>query len=197
PESADDHRATQLHHVQGRHPVVGHSLGVAVLEVSISTEVEIEGDHPVGGVTVFREEWPAAGTASSLRNKIAVDLAGIAAEEMILGGGSQGAGGMPGSDLHSATVTAAALELSFGLGSRKSFLSLAQPDDLLNAVRGDWRLADRVEAVLEAESERARSVIQENVDVLQRLAGSLVETDRIVLPHLLSILQDEEPRLCG
>lgn len=47
---------------------------------------------------------------------LAVDLAGRAAERLVFGQASAGAGGGSDSDLAKATRTAAALEMSFGLG---------------------------------------------------------------------------------
>jgi cell division protease FtsH len=143
------------------HAIVGAVLGRVIEEVTISAEIDADARTGLGGRTVFADEGSMLKTPAWFRNRIAVLLAGMAAEEMVFGTASSGAGGGPGSDLFTATIAAATLEASYGLGGGLSFLSPPDPRQLLAALEASRALQLRVERVLQEEKRRAKDILDQ------------------------------------
>jgi peptidase M41-like protein len=96
---------------------------------------------------------------------IARVLGGTAAEQVILGSRAAGAGGQPLSDLHTATLLAARLEASYGLGQQLTYLSSDTEEDVLALLQGNSDLLCRVEQTLQSEFDRAKQIVErENRD---------------------------------
>ena len=108
-----------------------------------------------------------------------VTLAGTAAEEAVLGERGDGAGGLEGTDLHRATVLAAYVEGSLGLGGGLSWLHVIHPDAAVAALRRDGRLRDRVESTLREAMEVARGVVRTHRAAVERLAAALRDRHRL------------------
>lgn len=157
----------------------GHAL-VTALEMPPGTllKVSIRQTGPAGGLTLTAplEETVAsrAGLEASLRQL----LAGRAAEEVVFGEASAGAGGGPGSDLAKATVLATALVCSLGLDAESDGLlwtALPDADNLARLLSSRPEVAKRVSALLDAAYEGAKKVVAENRGLLERLAELLME----------------------
>src|SRR5690606_1937541 len=103
-----------------------------------------------GGVNIRDNPVPDR-TRAWVLNGIAVQLGGIAAEEVLLGERSAGAGGAKGSDLHSATLAALTFEASYGLGESFAYLAADDEGELFDALRFDRFLRERVDRVLESQ----------------------------------------------
>ncbi|MEX6508643.1 AAA family ATPase [Jiella sp. M17.18] len=100
---------------------------IAVHEAGHATAVLRQGRVPnslsiacAGGGRVVHEREQTELVLSELRAQLAVHLAGRAAEEIVLGAVSAGAGGVDASDLGQATKLVALLEGRLGLGARIS-----------------------------------------------------------------------------
>lgn len=120
---------------------------------------------------------------------IVIRLAGGAAEEVLLGARSDGAGGRQGCDLWQATALAASLELSLGLGG--SLAWLAAEDDfegMLAIVRRDPELRRTVETTLQEQAARARRMIEERRDKVERLAEALLDRGCVREDDLIKLL---------
>ncbi|WP_170314735.1 AAA family ATPase [Aquibium carbonis] len=156
------------------HAVAGIALGRDLVSVEIAETVEGEGSSRMGGATAFRQLGMEMRDTQWYRDRIAILLAGTAAEEVVLGRRSSGAGGLPGSDLHDATVTALALEASYGLGHGYAYLARSDDESLLQAMRFNIGLQSRVEAMLREEMDRIRSIIRQRERDIRLVADMLI-----------------------
>lgn len=116
-------------------------------------------------------DWPAPpATRAEIEARLAVHLAGRAAEEVILGEPSAGAGGDDASDLARATDLALRLETQFALGAS----GLLYRTDPAAAMRSDPKLAARVAAHLEGALARAKAVLRNESSAVRRIATELI-----------------------
>ncbi|MFY0735338.1 AAA family ATPase [Aurantimonas sp. NFXS3] len=106
------------------HAVIGMAMGEFPMALSL-----IDGAGSGGHVTYAIDDESFEGLAVDLHRQVVALLAGRAAEEVILGAASAGAGGSDSSDLAQATRLVARTEGSLGLGS--SLVHGAQIDSRL------------------------------------------------------------------
>ncbi len=97
----------------------GHAVG-ATIEVKESFYPRDEGF--VGGKVIYDLEEDYFPTETGLRNRIAVSLAGLAAEKAVFGNRSIGGGGARGTDVELATAVARRMVGSYGLGRVPVFI---------------------------------------------------------------------------
>ena len=90
----------------------GHALIAHLLKIGEIHELSLKGHG--GEILIYRAAWE--GTVQSFDDQIAYCLAGRAAEIIMLGDASGGAGGNENSDLAKATSFALQLERTMGLG---------------------------------------------------------------------------------
>jgi cell division protease FtsH len=112
-----------------------------------------------------------AGSREEFGAMLKISLAGRAAEVLVLGNHSMGAGGADGSDLAQATGIAAALEMSYGLGA--SAVWLGPPETAAARVRIDTALRIRVEAHLQRAEAEAMQILDINRELLEEMATAL------------------------
>ncbi len=162
PLPADFHWAIAVH--EAGHAIVGTATGLSRPE-SIAI-------LPFGGVCAQIDE-SIIGRRSEIESLLAIDLAGRAAERLVLGQVCRGAGGPATSDLARATQTAAALELSWGLGD--SPVWLATPEVAMTQMRLDPSLRTRVGEHLQRAEAQATRILAVNQPLLEEMAAALVE----------------------
>lgn len=163
------------------HAVIATVLGLPFDHVEISDVVALDADAtylPVGGVRMRRNPFQEQ-TAQTLLDEICVILGGIAAEEVLIGNRSLGAGGAIGSDLHLATMTALRLEASYGLGKGLAFLSTDDDDELLAILQRSHIIRERVEAILGEQMNKTTTLVRERKGDLDRIGRMLLEQKRI------------------
>lgn len=163
------------------HTIVGNKLKHGnYLGTRIVDQVVMNGADQKGGAAYF--EVPTLGwrNLDHYLSQITVMLAGLAAEEIVLGSTGDGAGMGPSSDLAVATRLATLVETMFGMGA--SFRhSLAKNDAELEKLRaGDRELAFRVDCKLAAQFIRAKEILQSNRSLLDAVADTLVENGSIM-----------------
>ncbi|WP_237481831.1 AAA family ATPase [Lichenibacterium dinghuense] len=110
----DDDRTCAVH--EAGHAVVATMLGLRVTAVSL-----VETATYAGTVTVDRGR-PGAMLRAGLEREVSILLAGLAAEQVVLGVRSAGGGGSPTSDLAQATAILACVHGEQGLGRTLSYV---------------------------------------------------------------------------
>lgn len=156
------------------HALVGSLLsaesGSTVTAVRVSQEVT----HQSGvGRTTFRRTPGFDRPRSSYLAEIITLLAGLPAEDVVLGGHADGAGGDEQSDIHLATILAARMDASLGLGGSLVYLTSDDPTEILAQVRHDSHLRRQVHARLKACAHRARTIVSQNQRAVELLETSL------------------------
>lgn len=144
----------------------GHALMAAALGVGQVTRIAITG---AGGLTE-RIRAPTQTRLEDLEHAIATMMAGRAAERLILGDVTAGAGGNETSDLAQATQLAVAIEAQLGLGEMGP---VWHGDDATALLRSP-QLYSRVRARVEAAEARAFETLQLHVGAVRALATRLV-----------------------
>lgn len=178
----------------------GHALGFASLGVGLVEQVVVE--PTVGGLsstTVDIAElvrgMPYA-TRRDVGAQLRAILAGRAAEEVLLGVPSGGAGGSQGSDLARATQLACAIVLSTGLDDhRDALLFLAPGDDpeRLGQLLLVPEIRHRVSAVISQGYAEALDLVRQHRDAVERMAAALVEMGRLSGQEVEALLSLRTP----
>ncbi len=127
-----------------------------------------------GGGHAVMIPQPNAMRRTDIEAEIAFFLAGRAAERLVLGRPSGGAGGREGSDLAQATERAAGLEMPYGLGDSGT-LWIGQPGDAADRRRFDARLRLRVQGHLTRAEAVAMAILKENHATLIAMARMLAD----------------------
>lgn len=125
-------------------------------------------------------------------DELACGLAGRAAERLIFGQPSGGAGGAEESDLAHATMVAAAIELSYGLGTTGTAWC-GPPEKALLQVRLAPEVRGRVQDHLDAAEARAIAILRTNRSLLEDMAHELSRASLLTGPVLASFLARVEP----
>ncbi|MGV1785838.1 MULTISPECIES: AAA family ATPase [Agrobacterium] len=157
------------------HAVVGTELGFGSVEIiTVLRELSLSGDR--AGYVGWLRPNPLYRSRDSYLNEIAMFMAGHAAEAVIVGSVSDGFGGSKGSDLHRATDVATLMEANLGLGQGLSYSSVNSSEELEKLRRSDPVLRRRVERLLGAELERAKSIVLARRQHVEALAKNVFET---------------------
>jgi len=123
-----------------------------------------------------------------LEAALMIYAAGRAAEMVVFGDASAGAGGEVGSDLERATHVAAALEVSWGHGA--TTLWLGAPKDAIKLMREDPKIQRRVSLHLSRAEGRARRILEANRTLLQDLGEALNREQRLEEQALTCFLRE-------
>jgi cell division protease FtsH len=183
--SAADKRLIAYH--EAGHALVGHLLeGCApVHKVSI-----MHRGRALGWTLAVPEEDKVVQRRSELLDELAMLLGGRVAEEVVTGDPTTGAQ----NDIERATRIARAMVTQFGMSDAIGPRQVGDTDgrdpfgarDLSEAVLGT--VDAEVRAVLDGARSRARTVLTEHRDALDRLADALVERETLADDELLSLL---------
>ncbi|MBY5798410.1 AAA family ATPase [Rhizobium leguminosarum] len=155
----------------------GHALVALALGHATSATIEIKdsfepnADGFLGGMTTYDLVPDYFPTETSLLNRIAVSLAGMAAEAAIFGDRSLGSGGTIGSDVERATTVARRMIGSYGLGKTPVFMGTVKEI-------GDKPFPERLEAevlqILDEQLERVLAMLTEESERVLALAADVV-----------------------
>ncbi|MEX2740637.1 AAA family ATPase [Rhizobium mongolense] len=152
---------------------LGHATG-ATIEIKDSFDPSLDGF--LGGTTTYDLVPDYFPTATTLRNRIAVSLSGMAAEVALFGDPSIGSGGTIGSDVERATAIARRMIGSYGLGKTPIFMGTVK--ELADKPLPE-RLEVEVSQIIGEEYERMLSMMTEERERVLALAADVV-THRMV-----------------
>ena len=185
PMQPDERRRTAIHEA-------GHAIAVHMEALGAVDRVSVIGRGEAAGMTLLRLDGGT--TRQRLQQRLVALLAGRAAEEVLLGEPSAGAGGGSASDLARATLLGAAMEVSLGF-SDAGLVWLTPPEDraLAALLVQDPTLARRVSDRLDAAYREAVNLIGRHRRLVQRLAERLL-TDGYVEGEDLAALIWQENR---
>lgn len=165
-DDPDDSILKRVAYHEAGHAIVGHVLGMPPARRIF---VSLQG----GGVEMPRRRVQTLQTA---KDEIATLLAGRAAEELIYGYPSSGAGGSDTSDLALATEIALNITTKWGLGNGSP---LYRPMEQEEWHRMPACLRKNAEQHLEDGSTKASEILADYVDALERVANALFKQREI------------------
>lgn len=179
--------------------VAAHELGHAIVGVLLETDplvsVSIQRAIQVGnrpqslGHTEFEERLFSRKTSTYFRDKVATLLGGIAAEAILFGEYGNGAGGDPTADLNRATDLATMMETRWGLGNKMSVEPGDSPRELSAHRRRYKGLQKTVEATLQTEFRRAKSLLEEHRSALLDLHAQLLRKGSLSARRVRSVVE--------
>lgn len=161
--------------------VATHEAGhvVAALELGGSFVLEAVTLQATGGTNgAMLGRWHDSSLSEvQVNDRLVVLLAGRAAEEVVLGTASSGAGGGATSDLAQATGLALRASVSLGLDPDHGLLWRGEPDDRTapTMLECDPRLAGRIRLRLAGAHEQASVLVRRRFAAVSALAEALVE----------------------
>ena len=162
--SADARRRSAVHEVG--HAVVGSALGFEVQLISCIATPE------TGGMVSFRFFETEYRTMAAGQAYACMLMAGLAAEEIVLGERSTSSGGATFSDLARATNLLTSLRKSHGMGRTLAYAPML---DDAPPWATDPRIVADVEADLQACLRRAKSILAGRRASVEALIGSLLD----------------------
>jgi len=148
-----------------------HAVGSLVVPSGTLKRCIVGGAAASFGHTLIQLDNDDLLTRDSVERRAIVLLCGRAAERILIGNASLGAGGDDGSDLAQATQFIATLHASAGLGDTLTYL--VSHRDALAAVRADQRLRNRVEQHLRILQARADEIVHKHRDTILAVADRL------------------------
>jgi cell division protease FtsH len=148
----------------------------------------VVGSH--AGASVRTRLTPQAGTYSDYRKTLEIILAGRVGEEMILGAGSHGAGGEPGSDLERATTLAAAMAGSVGLIGPSPLVFLGPTRDAHSFIAFE-EIRKGVNVELRQAAASCRELLERHRGAVEKVARSLLQMHRIDGSEVARILEEQ------
>lgn len=168
----------------------GHAIAGAALNFGTITSMQVTAN---GGM-ILRQPHMHHSLVGDIEAEITYSLAGRAAERLIFGEVSTGAGGQQNSDLAKATRSALEIETTYGLGTLGPVWH-ARPGDvhLTNA-----HIRDRVRQRIERAEKRAGVILGQNRDALEALARELAHKRSLratdIAPFLIGVSRGPEPK---
>ncbi|RVE98900.1 AAA family ATPase [Sinorhizobium meliloti] len=183
-------KANAVHEIG--HAVVGAALGMDLVRVSIAGRIRVDASLQSLGQARFRRGTWIRRTKEHYLDLIAMTMAGMAAEEVFLGGHDDGVAGNDGSDLFEATKTAIALERSYGMGEKLASYGDLSRRRLEEIGHLDPELMARVDRILQEHLDRAKGILERHRSACIVLADELVA--RLELPgkEVLDALDGED-----
>ncbi|NSZ06211.1 AAA family ATPase [Agrobacterium tumefaciens] len=157
---------------------VGHAVASLALKHSTSAMIEIrrtfdpDADQLPSGQTIYELTPDHLPTETSLLNRIAISLSGMAAEQAVFGDRSLGSGGTIGSDLEFSTNLARKFVGAYGLGTTPIFLACAH--DVGDAPLTQ-ALEDEVAQILRDQYEGALSMMTAERERILALASDVMQ----------------------
>lgn len=171
--SPEERRVACIH--EAGHAVVGIEVKFAELELVAVARHAGRFDGSLGHVQ-WRRTRTRNRSSQSYRNELAMILAGMAAEKVLLQQAYDGSGGVPGSDLQHASDMATLMLASLGLESLQ-YAGVSSFRELDELRRSDPELRSRVEKLLARALERASDIIRRRRAEVEAVAQLILEKE--------------------
>jgi ATP-dependent Zn protease len=184
-----ERRMVAIH--EAAHAVVGHRLGVGHLQ-TVAVPWEVREPQSLGYAFFEMDEhqlWERQG----LLDRIAMTLAGRAAEEEIIGTAFDGAGAAEGADLHVASDVATMIEVRLGMGEGLAFYNLQTVEERDRVRQNNPQVAARVERLLHQEMDRSRAIVRDFRHAIEKIADVLVRQAVVEGEEVRRILRENKP----
>ncbi|TAY27680.1 AAA family ATPase (plasmid) [Rhizobium leguminosarum] len=172
------------HTLVGRELVTGLFIGVTI----VSQLIARPGYQTAGGAR-FDVPLLSIRNEQYFRDQICLLLGGIAAERLLFGGHSDGAGNGPTSDLAVATDLALQMETRTGLGSRLQNFGRGTSWEDFSPHSVPW-LMEKIESILKTELARAIDILESKRELLIAVTNELDEKG-VVSSDRVNTLQKE------
>lgn len=175
----------------------GHAIAIALHTPGTLRHVSIRQTATTGGGVLSNRQEMDLATSDDIDQMLIMLLAGRAAEEVILGTVSSGAGGGTESDLAKATLMATSAITALGLGSASTPIWSGMPTpesiDLLQIRRPD--IARQVEERLDRAYAVAKGLISANADAVLRIVDRLIEVEIMSGAEVAALLPTPAPQI--
>lgn len=175
PDDENQARTWRIAVHEAGHAVVAHALQIGHLD-----SITITRDGGNVACRIYENE----SRLSDIENQITYSMAGRAAERLITGEVSAGAGGPANSDLARATRTAIAIETTYGLGLQGPVWH----QDLNATQIATPAIRDRVLQHITRAETRAGNILQLNHHFVEKLAGQLIKDRSMKAPTIARLL---------
>ncbi|MDM9621117.1 AAA family ATPase [Rhizobium sp. S96] len=185
----------------------GHAVVALALQPGTRASVSMRrqfrtfsSDATVQGLTLYLDAPGDMETRDSMEALICRILGGTAAEDVLFGARSTGAGGDRGSDLHKATLIATRMVCSYGMGRGLSFL-VEDDHPGPNWSGGIPATARReIDGILAEQLSRAKAIVRIHLGAVQALAEELLERENLGAEDVDAIVRgrpQDRPRKRG
>lgn len=169
------------HAIVANHLQVGQLMGIVV-----QRQVNLKAPSQHAGLAVINQKIVEFRDRQRYLNEICMYLAGMAAETVIFGCHGDGAGTGDQSDLARATRLAILVEASFGMGSQVRYRGSSEtvgPDQL----EVDVELRGCVDAILDEQFQRAKSLLMQRRRLLSAVSDELEEIGKMDLKRFATL----------
>ncbi|MFN3133921.1 AAA family ATPase [Roseibium sp.] len=189
--SQEDLRRIAVH--EAGHAIVQAKVGDGeIVQLRIELDLNPQGQvAEVGFLEVAKSELKGS-TRKNYEVQLMVHLAGLAAEELVLGEIADGGGGSAGSDLASATQIATEMEASLGLGDSLVHLFPSGSRQVRELLLADRILLQRVEATLDKAYEDACAILEANKPAHEALVDALMQRHKLEGREVTEIISGAE-----
>lgn len=172
----------------------GHAVASMELGLGRPEYITVLPMGAAGGLTMFEKSEYHLGVREDFEWLVIMMLSGRAAEHVVLGRPSQGAGGHPQSDLGRSTHLIATMLASAGLGDTLSYMA---EEDLGQMMRLDREFRAKVEKIINQLYDRALGLINQHRDRVAAIAEALAEKKFLGISEIESIMGERESMEVG
>ena len=169
----------------------GHAVMTCILRPGTLDMVSLQDSSSHGGFVASLPSTSKHVLASDVRERITILLAGRAAEELLLGAASSGAGGSPDSDLARATHLATHAATALGLDDASGLVWRGQPElhHLPETLATNAPLAEQVRCWLDDAYEASLDLLRTHIAPLNAMASALIERRIMDGPDIEALIQ--------
>ncbi|MBG6143391.1 ATP-dependent Zn protease [Labrenzia sp. EL_142] len=185
--SQEDLKRIAVH--EAGHAIVQAKIGDGeIVQLRIKPEFKPYAGNCEAGYLEVRKSALKGRTRKDYEAQLMVHLAGLAAEELVLGEIADGGGGSTGTDLANATQIATEMEASLGLGDSLVHLFPSGSRQIRELLLADRVLRQLIEATLDKAYEDARTILEENKPAHEALVDALMQRHKLEGREVLEII---------